>query len=159
MAYLILIIGLILFIYGFKKSHIAYEDDFKDIYEQASDQSEVKLVNHTIREDELQQDVAFLKKEVETLKKYMTGRAFQSSEIPSSERDNEKGPQKQEEMQNAHSKKEKSPKHKEKEEDLSYEALYQKLRDSESDLSLDALSKEMEIGKGELLLLKKLSKK
>lgn len=158
MAYLILIIGLILFIYGFKKSYGSDKNEFRNIYEQASDQSEIKLVNHTIREDELQQDVAFLKKEVEALKKCMMGRITQPSEAASPENDNNKNLPKKE-NENISNEKNESYKNKNEGKTLSDEMLYQKLRESESDLSLEALSKEAKIGKGELLLLKKLSEK
>lgn len=105
-------------------------------YTQASKQ-ELHLVNHTIDEEKLKNDVENLQREMDELKKIVYKNVYRPKEKETSEKDDKNN------TKNLNSDNQ----------------LFQKFINSEEDTVLEQLSKEMGIGKGELLLLKKLSKK
>ncbi|NLK71641.1 MAG: hypothetical protein GX285_01320 [Clostridiales bacterium] len=135
MLYILLIIGIIIFIYGFYKSRQSGKD-FEQFYSQAS-QQELHLVNHTIDEENIKKDLENLQREMDVLKKFVYSNISVSNSKMASETDNKN---KTKNM-------------------ASDNELLQKFISSEDDTSLEQLSKETGIGKGELLLLKKLSRK
>lgn len=114
------LVGLILFALGYKKER-EDKNDFSKVYKQVSENEEMKLVNHTISEEELKQKMDLLEKEINDLKKSLVKpRVNQGKQ---------------------------------------YRQVTEKLKELDDSKSIEELSKEMEIGKGELLLLKNLSEK
>lgn len=129
MFYIVFILGASLFIYGYIKNK-KEKNDFETYYQQASDnKKEYKLVNHTLEEEAMKDEINDLQKEIEKLKSSTQAKRAADYDIRKN---------KTEEKHN---------------EPISYKELIQKLQGLENEQAIDKLSKEMEIGKGELQLL------
>lgn len=116
MFYVLFVIGAIIYTYGYIKNKKA-NNDFRMYYQQASDNDKVfKLVNYTLEEEKLKEEINDLQKEVERLRSLL----------------------------------------KTKRQPISFQELIQRLQGPDAEQTIEELSKEMEIGKGELQLLKNL---
>ncbi len=136
MIYFLFVLGLVLFLYGLNKTRLENED-FDMFYHDASQKEEIKLVNHTLNEEALKKDIDSLYLEIEKLKQErITNTVLLSKDNPE---------------KTAKKEIEKMP--------ISYEGLSEKLKNYDESVSLEELAKEMNISKGELLLLKNLLKK
>lgn len=129
MLYIMLIMGIVLFAFGFKKEKES-KKEFVRVYENVGGNEEIRLVNHTIADEELKNSIELLQQEIIELKKNI----YKNSEKQAAD-----------EPGAVHGKQ--------------YRQAAEKLKGLYDDKSIETLSKEMEIGKGELLLLKNLSEK
>ncbi len=134
LLYFLFTVGLVLFLYGLRKSRLE-KKTFSVLYDEASEKEDIKLVNHSINEETLKKDIDHLYREIEKIKEDIA----KAKIIP--EEDND------------------AAEHDGNEQIIiSYKELSERLKNAD-DLSLEKLSREMNIGKGELLLLKNLSKR
>ncbi len=139
MFYVIFAIGAIIFTYGYMKNR-KEKEAFKVYYQQASQkENEINLVNHTLEEEKLKNEINGLEREVTRLKSIMNSRSTIDDDkkktiIKEKQVEKKKGP-------------------------ISYQELIQQFKNADEDQNIEELSKEMEIGKGELQLLKNLSQK
>ena len=135
LLYFLFTVGLVLFLYGSIKIRLENEA-FSVLYNEASEKEDIKLVNHSINEEVLKKDIENLYLEIEKIKQQIKKEERAISENSTEAANNE-----------------------EKEEIIiSNKDLSERLKNAD-DSSLEKLSREMNIGKGELLLLKNLSKK
>lgn len=139
MFYFMLLMGAGVFIFGYLKNR-KERTNFGAYYQQINDQEkELKLVNHTLEEENLKIEIDELQLEVQQLRgllKTYTTRENENKSVSgqSLKQDTEKN-------------------------DVSIYRDFIKKFQGADDETIDELSKELEIGKGELLLLKNLSRK
>lgn len=141
MVYVLLVIGIGLLILGVIRGREKTDTEFSRILEEIEGTDELRLVNHTIGEQELS----------DRLNEALIELANVKAAAARSERRLETIETRIAMQTKANELKKTSPE--------DYKDMSQKLDSLKKSKSIDQLSKEMEVGKGELQLLQKLQKK